>query len=239
MFRCSSKTRSSFSQSVPTIYGIPSNWQELTSRLILPGSVIEDDDSSAKYDIASGILSIALSKVDHGEHFPDLDITNRLLARTGEIVDDTGHVKGPPRIQVINNSSHGPWKEGDFDEALSFDFQIPQSIPETTETTKGATYGFNNQYSGHFLHLQNPDILTIPNGEGKSALERWQTMRYQEDEKFDKDWYLADMFEPPDELDEILGYTLPSNLNETLNTEEQLLLRNTGTRECTFSSSRV
>jgi protein SHQ1 len=208
--------------------------------LTLPGQVVEDDESSAKYDIASGILSISLSKVNPGEEFPDLDLTNRLLARTGEVVDDKGTVKGPPRIQVMDDSpsmednigTGDPWADGAYDDALMFDFQISQTLPETVEIATGASYGFNHQYSGHFLHLQNPDVLTLVDAESKSAIERWETMRSQEDEKFDRDWYLADKFEPTDELVEILQHSLPGNLDDPLTSEEQLHLRNLGNREC-------
>lgn len=206
-------------------------------RLTLPGNVVEDDDSSAKYDIGSGMLSIALSKVNPGEHFPDLDMTNRLLARTGEIVGDKDLVKGPPRIQVMDDcpSDQGesdPWSEGAFDEALLFDFQIPQSMPMEAKRISGSKYGFNNQYSGHFLHIQNPDILTVVDTEKKSTIERWEFMRRQEDQKFDKEWYLADLCEPPDELIEILKYDIPTNFGDPFTAEEQYSLRNVGRKEC-------
>jgi protein SHQ1 len=213
---------------------VPHTRKGTDSRLTLPGNVVEDDESSAKYDIASGILSISLSKVNIGEEFPDLDLTNRLLARTGEIVDDRGQVKGPPRIQVMDTIPSGdPWTNGAFDEALLFDFQLPQTLPDINETVSGSKYGFNNQYAGHFVHIQNPDVLTIPAAEQKTALERWQTMRHQEDEKFDRDWYLADLFEPPDNLTEILEYKLPESLKDPFSAEEQLSLRNLGNKDCT------
>lgn len=193
----------------------------------------EDDESSAKYDLASGILSISLSKVNVGEEFPDLDLTNRLLARTGEIVDDKGQVKGPPRIQVMDTlPSDDPWTNNAFDEALLFDFQIPQTLLDTYETATGSKYGFNNQYSGHFLHIQNPDVLNIPDAEQKTSLERWHAMRHQEDERFDKDWYLADLFEPPNDLAEIQEFKLPANLSDPFSAEEQLSLRNLGNKDC-------
>jgi hypothetical protein len=112
-----------------------------------------------------------------------------------------------------------------------FDFQIPQTFPETFIPT-GSKYGFNNQYSAHFQHLQNPDILTIDEPESKSALERWESMRHQEDLKFDREWYLADKLEPPDDLDEILKYQLPSNLADPFTPEEQTKFQNLGNREC-------
>jgi len=204
-------------------------------RLTFPGHVVEDDDSSAKYDISSGTLSISLTKVNLGEHFPDLDLTNRLLARKGEVVDEKGKAQGPPGIQVLDDKpsdDDDPWEAGAFDEALEFDFQIPQSLPQEPEATTGAKYGFNNQYSGHFQYLQNEDILTVVDGENKSALERWELMREQEDQKFDKQWYLADCYEPPDELEEIMNFSLPSHLNDPLTTEEQASLRNLGGRDC-------
>jgi hypothetical protein len=156
-------------------------------------------------------------------------MTNRLLARTGEIVQDNGQVKGHPKIEVMDSD---PWTEGAFDDALLYDFQFPQTVLETNEPMEGGKYGFNNQYSGAFLHVQNPYILTVMEPEGKTAVERWQEMRHQEDNKFDKDWYLADLLEPPTDLEEILQYKLPENMNDPFTAEEQESLRNLGNREC-------
>jgi protein SHQ1 len=206
---------------------------------------VEDDDSSAKYDISSGMLTVCLTKVNQGEYFEDLDLTNRLLARTGEIVtdnnksnDNTNNLTGPPKIQVLSSVEDRDDNNHPFDEALEYDFQIPQTIPSTdVETTSNSTangYGFNNQYSGHFLHLQNPDILTVENPEAKSAVERWEEMRGQEDTKFDKDWYLADKYDPPEELKEILEDDVSrERLFEEFTMEEQSQLRLIGNRECT------
>ena len=115
---------------------------------------------------------------------------------------------------------------------MLYDFQFPQTIDSTNPTT-GGKYGFNNQYSGHFVHLQNPEVTSIPDIEEKSSLERWEIMRKQEDEKFDKDWYLADLFEPPEDLDDILKYRLPKALNDPFTAEEQQSLRTLGNRDCT------
>jgi protein SHQ1 len=57
-------------------------------------------------------------------------------------------------------------------------------------------------------------------------------MRSQEDEKFDRDWYLADKFDPPDELIEILRYSIPETLDGPFTTDEQSHLRNLGNRDC-------
>jgi hypothetical protein len=49
-------------------------------RLSFPASVVEDDQSSAVYDPASGYLTLTLTKLNRGENFPDLDLLGKLLA---------------------------------------------------------------------------------------------------------------------------------------------------------------
>lgn len=49
-------------------------------RLSFPASVVEDDQSSAVYDPASGYLTLTLTKLNRGENFLDLDLLGKLLA---------------------------------------------------------------------------------------------------------------------------------------------------------------
>jgi hypothetical protein len=49
-------------------------------RLSFPASLVEDDQSSAVYDPASGYLTLTLTKLNRGEDFPDLDLLGKLLA---------------------------------------------------------------------------------------------------------------------------------------------------------------
>ena len=49
-------------------------------RLSFPASIIEDDQSSAVYDPASGYLTLTFTKMNRGENFPDLDLLGKLLA---------------------------------------------------------------------------------------------------------------------------------------------------------------
>ena len=49
-------------------------------RLNFPASLVEDDQSSAVYDPASGYLTLTLTKQSPGENFPDLDLLGKLLA---------------------------------------------------------------------------------------------------------------------------------------------------------------
>jgi len=100
------------------------------------------------------------------------------------------------------------------------------------ETKVDATYGFNNQYSGHFLHVQNLDVVSLENIEEKNGFERWEQMRLLEDAKFDREWYLADLLESPSELNEILEF-IPEINKDPFTSEEQASLRNLGNKECT------
>jgi len=49
-------------------------------RLSFPATVVEDDQSSAVYDPASGYLTLTLTKLNRGENFPNLDLLGKLLA---------------------------------------------------------------------------------------------------------------------------------------------------------------
>lgn len=160
-------------------------------------------------------------------------MTNRLLARTGEVVDPTAPLKGPPRIQVMDSTD--PLDDETLESALKYDFQVPQSVCEDEPALEGGKYGFNNQYSGHFRHLQNLDIVTLlpEEIEGLAPGERWIAARKREDEKFDREWYLADLLEPPEELIEAMKYVVP-DLHEPFTPEEQDTLRTLGTKECIF-----
>jgi protein SHQ1 len=75
-------------------------------RLYLPGSVVEDDDSKASYDPSSGQFTVTVSKETKGEHFPDLDLLTKLLARKGETSRDTAAAPKKPLIEVLSSESN-------------------------------------------------------------------------------------------------------------------------------------
>ena len=64
-------------------------------RLNFPASIVEDDQSSAVYDPASGYLTLTLTKQNPGEIFPDLDLLGKLLAPSAQ---DT---RRGPTIEVL------------------------------------------------------------------------------------------------------------------------------------------
>jgi protein SHQ1 len=60
--------------------------------------VEEDDESSAIYDPSSGTLLVKLTKKNHGEVFPDLDLLSKLLAPTPSRSDN-------PVIEVLEDNN--------------------------------------------------------------------------------------------------------------------------------------
>ena len=72
-------------------------------RLSFPASVVEDDQSSAVYDPASGYLTLALTKLNRGENFPDLDLLSKLLAPPAQ---STPHNATIEVLDSQDNSGH-------------------------------------------------------------------------------------------------------------------------------------
>jgi protein SHQ1 len=78
-------------------------------RLNLPGRVVEDDRATSSYDIATGTIICKVAKETLGEHFEDLDMLTKLLARRGE---EGGPPKVKPLIEVLDED------EGEDDESV-------------------------------------------------------------------------------------------------------------------------
>jgi protein SHQ1 len=72
-------------------------------RLNFPASLIEDDQSSAVYDPASGYLTLTLTKLHREENFPDLDLLGKLLAPPAQNPQPL-----KPTIEVLASQEHSP-----------------------------------------------------------------------------------------------------------------------------------
>ncbi|KAG0174705.1 Hsp90 cochaperone shq1 [Apophysomyces sp. BC1034] len=174
-------------------------------RLYFPGNLVEDDDSKAVYDPSSGEFTVRISKETKGEHFVDLDLLTKLLARRGE----TGEKKEPkkPLIEVIGEQ---PAEEEELTEelqdAVDFNWELPQELPKD-ELMIQTSYGFNNQYSGYFTHVQETmnEIMDINDPE-KSTVESRQRDRIEKENlKFDEDYYAMN-FAHDDEVQHLMKY---------------------------------
>ena len=77
--------------------------------------------------------------------------------------------------------------------AIDFNWELPQELP-MGEILTTAAYGFNNQYSGYFTHVQETmnEINDIPDPEKSTAESRRRDRIEGEDAKFDEDYYAMD-----------------------------------------------
>ncbi|KAI9253810.1 SHQ1 protein-domain-containing protein [Phascolomyces articulosus] len=177
-------------------------------RLYFPGNIIEDDDSNAKYDLSSGKFHVRITKETKGEHFADLDLLSKLLARRGEEPSESKKQK-KPLIEVIGGDDHvqdEERKSEDIQEAIDYNWELPQELP-TTELLTSASYGFNNQYRGYFTHVQETmnEINDISDPE-KSTAESRRRERYEaEGSKFDEDYYAMD-FVNDEEIQHVMQF---------------------------------
>ncbi|KAI9298087.1 SHQ1-domain-containing protein [Neoconidiobolus thromboides FSU 785] len=158
-------------------------------RLNLPGEVIEDERSIAKYDIEKGDFIIKVAKLNVGEEFEDLDLVSKLLATKMEL-----NKNKTPLIEVINSTNHEvpPSERLDVED---IDWEIPQKVEEkTTSLITKDGYGFNQKYTGYLLHVKEGgnDVNEILDPEASTFEERRMTRIENEDTQFDDDHYIND-----------------------------------------------
>ena len=141
-------------------------------RLNFPGSVQENEDSSATYNPSSGTLSVKLSKSNKGQVFPDLDLLSKLLAPVParnksasiEVLGVDEHL-GSDDADVAEIStdflekltiSDSEFQQGKSSlsqsiigsiycpllKAVELDWQLPQSVTDEPEPNLSATYTY-------------------------------------------------------------------------------------------------
>ncbi|KAG0736452.1 hypothetical protein G6F57_012295 [Rhizopus arrhizus] len=167
-------------------------------RLHLPGNVIEDDNSQSTYDPSAGQFRIKITKETKGQVFPDLDLLTKLLARKGE--EEKKQKK--PLIEVVGGSEE---TANEIEEAMEFNWEIPQELPSTSSLNIQAYYGFDQQYTGYFTHVQETlnEINDIQQPEASTAESRREERIRLENERFDEDHYCTDFA-----MDEEIQYAI-------------------------------
>jgi protein SHQ1 len=172
-------------------------------RLNFPASLLEDDQSSAVYDPASGYLTLTLTKQNPDQNFPDLDLLSKLLAPSPQ---NTGR---GPTIEVLGaQDTRNEFLEGvhhfftfipelaHSDAAAANDWTIPQTVPatlSTLETSLHKPYGFLNAYTGYFRHVattENEVNELSADAETLSPLDRRARRLQHEDSKWDPEYYM-------------------------------------------------
>ncbi|KAH8556514.1 SHQ1 protein-domain-containing protein [Umbelopsis sp. PMI_123] len=172
-------------------------------RLQLPGNICEDEQSTANYDISTGIFTIKVTKETPGEHFEDLDLLTKLLARRGEQKSGETATK-KPLIEVISSTTE---TQDIIQDAEEFDWQLPQELPTEELLTSTTTYGFNSQYNGYFTYVAETanEINCVQNPEKSTAESRREDRVNEENAKFDEDYYVND-FVNTEEIDHIIKF---------------------------------
>ncbi|ANB14568.1 Shq1p [Sugiyamaella lignohabitans] len=220
-------------------------------RLRFPGKIIDDDDrSSANYDLKTSMVSVKLPKEVKGEHFEDLDMITKLLARkneettraakpTIEEIDTEGGKSGNGDLSVGDSSNEIASATQELDEKNAntklsslgeeFDWEIEQTIPapltdsEDQKAVMANKYGFDNGYSGlmSMSVMNGNDINDLSDPDKLSPSERAKERTELEIEKFDPDYYLSDLFDNP-MIEEIISWTETSDDSLTSQESDRL-----------------
>ena len=97
--------------------------------------------------------------------------------------------------------------ESEIQDAIDFNWELPQEVPTSETLQLTAQYGFDQQYQGYFVHIGETmnEINEIGEPE-KSTLESRRTKRIEcENTRFDEDHYCMD-FINDDEIKELIKY---------------------------------
>ncbi|XP_064632861.1 protein SHQ1 homolog [Lineus longissimus] len=179
-------------------------------RLNLPGKLLEDGREMARFDVETGTLTARIPKQTPGEHFRGLDMITKLLAPKGNT-----NAKAP-LIEVLDSTEDPSTgggeafrdEEEDFDEDFDWQIeQIPYSLEKDPILEESYKYGFANLRSGVFLRLQDElyGVIDLLDPDKTPSQERTERRLREEADKFDGEYYLADLFED-DAIQEILSY---------------------------------
>ncbi|KAJ7746922.1 SHQ1 protein-domain-containing protein [Mycena maculata] len=167
-------------------------------RLNFSHPVLEDEESTAKYDPSSGYLTVTLTKESRGQEFADLDLLAKLLAPRPSQQAPLIEVIGQDEVdELVSQTNALSLEHEEILLAAENDWQIPQELPSDSPitTTLTQTYGFLNLYSGYFKHVSHTENEVNELGvdaetctvQGRRA-RRWK----HEDEKWDEEHYMAD-----------------------------------------------
>nr|CAB3266062.1 protein SHQ1 homolog [Phallusia mammillata] len=163
-------------------------------RLEFPHELL-DEGSSSTYNSDNGKYKIILKKAVPGCVFENLDLLTTLLQK---------HDKSKiPCIEVVDK---GEFKEREHNDLVSNDWLKLAPGPATGIMTIFG-YGFANQKCEILSNMQEelPDIVCLKNPDVTSYEDRKLQREAAEEEKFDSDHYLADLYDTA-EIDDILKY---------------------------------
>ncbi|QRV86228.1 box H/ACA snoRNP assembly protein SHQ1 [Ceratobasidium sp. AG-Ba] len=229
-------------------------------RLNFPCPVLEDDDSAASYDPASGTLTVRLTKETKGTHFPDLDLLAKLLApRSSAVLGEEGRAR-QPLIEVLHSTEPDELAE-QFDDTLRLDheqealtraaendWQIEQNAPDedldSLNLSTNTAYGFLDLHTKYFIHVTSTENEVNELGaeaENSTIARRRELRQANEEKKWDEEHYLAD-FVDDDIIRELIQWRLKmGEANEpfAFTEEENMTMLRLPRREYIISPARV
>ena len=172
-------------------------------RLHLPGEVIENDEASATWDAETSSFIVKCPKKTPGEAFSGLEMITELLTPKGE-----KELKN--KIEEIEDNFDKNDNCDSIEEELEeLDFYFEQSFPEdeNESLTKSDGYGFAFQQFGVYKKLlaEFGEILDITDPDGKSQSERNEVSHEKEQQEFNADHYLSDLFDSVEEINSIIS----------------------------------
>lgn len=147
----------------------------------------------------NGTLTAYLPKRTPGQHFPDLDLTSRLLQmRREKDMNDRDIDSLIPSVEVISSttSSHSEIIDRDLNNIDENETDIVH--PSAFSIGSPPSYGFNLKYSNILGVLTSRDIfvglIELPDPDKIPISERRRLRIAREDELFDAQRYLGDLF---------------------------------------------
>ncbi|KAG9102647.1 hypothetical protein FRC06_001521 [Ceratobasidium sp. 370] len=226
-------------------------------RLNFPHPLLEDDESSAAYDPASGTLTVRLTKETKGAHFPDLDLLAKLLApRSAAALGEEGRAR-QPLIEVLGGGDSLVEQFDDklqlnhedeiFAKAAENDWQIEQTAPDEDldpprlSTGSLTTYGFLDLHTGYFVHVTSTENEVNELGaeaENATLARRRELREANEENKWDEEHYLAD-FVDDDTIRELIDWHLEADEPFAFTEAENMTMLRLPRREYLLSPPRT
>lgn len=167
-------------------------------RLRFPKSLVEDERATSKFVPKEECIDIIVPKLNKGEHFEDLDLSAKLLARLNE--PSALPVKRSPMIEEVDTETPSLDKmtrQSNLEtEAMEYDWEVPQTLPASMETNLKQTvcYGFNDQHSDQMTPSLSSgnDINELSDPDHLQPDDRIMERMIKENIKFDMEYYAND-----------------------------------------------
>ena len=206
-------------------------------RLHLPGEIVENDLAEAKYAAESRSFEVVAPKANKGEKFEGLQLLTELLRPKGEV-----NVRSGGGGVTVLEPDHGfgldaPGEEDEEEIEWYFDQQVMPPEAESESESKSASsanngYGFGFAESGVYSRLleEAQEILDVKDPDSKTAAQRRKERLEKESGDFSDDHYLADLFESPDLIRELVSRD-PKIESEFGEKERERLISLSGKRE--------